>query len=488
MIFRKSLLKDSFFDDINGNSLDNYQRKVVVDDSNYLLVVAAAGSGKTLTIVAKVKYLIEKKGFSPQDILCLSFTNETVDSLKKKVSYPVNVCTFHKLALKIIKDNNINFKISSDSLLQYVLDEYFHGLILNSYKEELLLEYFNYQYHYDEIVKSDSFIILKNTILSMIKKIKCNDLKIKDLKILKRKCRHFKDKILLFFTLDILNYYEEELLSEAKIDFDDMIKIAKDILLNHGIVPDYKYIIIDEYQDISYMRFQLVKEIIKITNAKLMCVGDDYQSIYGFSGSKVTFFLDFTKYFYLSKVRYIKKTYRNSYELINVTSHFILKNRYQLKKKIKATFLLKHSIVLVYYDNLSKTYNDLINYLYMENKKNIMVLARYNSDFKNIDIKKNDSLNIKYLTVHKSKGLECDNVILLKVSNDYLGFPSKIRDNYLSTLIDNFDEEIMYAEERRLFYVSLTRCRERAYILVPRKNPSIFIDEIKRYCVELLLK
>ena len=93
MIFRKSLLKDSFFDDINGNSLDNYQRKVVVDDSNYLLVVASAGSGKTLTIVAKVKYLIEKKGFSPQDILCLSFTNETVESLKKKYHLEVDLET-----------------------------------------------------------------------------------------------------------------------------------------------------------------------------------------------------------------------------------------------------------------------------------------------------------------------------------------------------------------------------------------------------------
>ena len=92
--------------------------------------------------------------------------------------------------------------------------------------------------------------------------------------------------------------------------------------------------------------------------------------------------------------------------------------------------------------------------------------------------------DIRYLTVHMSKGLECENVILINMSDEYLGFPSKIKDN--NWFMDN--NEMEYAEERRLFYVALTRCKERIYILVPRGNPSMFIEEIKVNCVELLMK
>ena len=79
-------------------------------------------------------------------------------------------------------------------------------------------------------------------------------------------------------------------------------------------------------------------------------------------------------------------------------------------------------------------------------------------------------------------------VVLIKFSNDYLGFPSKIENNRLLSLINDSDEDIPYAEERRLFYVALTRCKRRIYILVPRDNPSIFIKEIKSSCAELLFK
>ena len=87
-----------------------------------------------------------------------------------------------------------------------------------------------------------------------------------------------------------------------------------------------------------------------------------------------------------------------------------------------------------------------------------------------------------------AKGLEEESVVLIKFSNDYLGFPSKIEDNKLLSLINENDENIPYAEERRLFYVALTRCKKRIYILVPRNNPSVFLKEIKSSCVELMFK
>ncbi len=469
-MFRKNLIKDSFFDDINGHSLDKYQRKVILDDSKNLLVVAGAGSGKTLTIIGKVKYLIEKKKIDPSLILCLSFTNETVNNLKDKINYDVDILTFHKLALKILKDNKFKYFISPDSLLEYIIDEYFESFLVNKkYLKEYLEDNNNLEY-------------LKHNILSIIKKIKCNNLSINEIKKVIKNIHSDKDKLLFIFTFNIYRIYNEELLSTLKIDFDDMIIYAKNLIKENGYIKNYKYIIIDEYQDISLIRFNLIKEILNKTKASLMCVGDDYQSIYGFSGSNINLFTCFFKYFPEAKRIDIKNTYRNCYQLIKTSVKFIKKNPYQLRKNIHAKFLLKYPIVLVYYDDLVKSYNNLINYLYLEKESNILTLARYNDTLKEVK-NKNNGKDIRYLTVHMSKGLESDNVILLKMSDEYLGFPSKIMDNNYFSL----DEEYPFAEERRLFYVALTRCKKRIYILVPKDNPSKFISEIKNDCVELLM-
>ena len=472
---------DSFFSRKENKDFDKYQRKVIVNDSKYLLVVAGAGSGKTKTIVGKVRYLIDVMGYQESDILVLSFTNETVNNLKNKISYNVDILTFHKLSLNIIKNNLKYFGISSDNLLKYIVDEFFLSYLFIPY-QKLLFEYFSVT-NIDEIINNGKLDILKYHIISFIKKIKSNNYSLKYIKSVVKKIYDDYDKIFLIISLKIYNIYEEELRSINKIDFDDMIIYAKNMVKKHNIRKKYQYIIIDEYQDISKIRFDLIKEIINKTNGRIMCVGDDYQSIYGFSGSNLSLFIDFKKYFKESYRIDLKNTYRNSYQLIKIAKKFILKNPYQLKKQIYAKFLLKYPVVLVYYNDLKKTYNDLLNYLYLEDKKDIMVLSRYNKDLNII----NKSDDIKYLTIHKAKGLEAENVILLNMSDSYLGFPSKIKEFSCSMMFNTFHEETPYAEERRLFYVALTRCKEKIYILVPRKNPSIFIKEIKKYCVELII-
>ena len=473
---------DSFFLRKENKDFDKYQRKVIINNSKYLLVVAGAGSGKTKTITGKVRYLIDVLGYKEQEILVLSFTNETVNNLKNKISYNVDILTFHKLALNIIKNNKRYYKISSDSLLKYIVDEFFLSYLFVPYKD-LLLEYFDIT-RIDEISLNEKLNVLKYHIISFIKKIKSNNYSLNYIRKVCRKIFDNKDKIFLIISFKIYSIYMEELRSVNKIDFDDMIIYAKNIVRTHGINKKYQFIIIDEYQDISKIRFDLIREIINKTDGRIMCVGDDYQSIYGFSGSNISLFLDFKKYF-KERVRIdLKNTYRNSYQLIKIAKKFILKNPYQLKKQIYAKFLLKYPVVLVYYTNLEKTYNNLINYLYLEDKKDIMVLSRYNKDLNTI----NKYDDIRYLTIHRSKGLEANNVILLNMSDSYLGFPSKIREINCSYMFNSFHEETPFAEERRLFYVALTRCKEKIYLLVPRKNPSIFIKEIKNKCVELIME
>ena len=476
---------DSFFNDVYGKKLDKYQKKAVLNNSDRLLVVAGAGSGKTLTIIAKVKYLIERLDIKENEILCLSFTNETVNNLKEKVYYNVDVLTFHKLALRVLQENKFNYKISRDTLINYVIDEYF--LIDHDETKKMLLEYFDNR-EYNEVINSKELIILKNNLISFIKMIKCNQVSLSKIRRIKNRCTNNKDKIFLYFALSIFSIYENELMSEYNIGFDDMIIYAIEFVKKNGFKNNYKYIIIDEYQDISGIRFNLINEILKRINSKLMCVGDDYQSIYGFSGSNVSLFFNFFNIFPNAERIDIKKTYRNSYELIKTSVKFIKKNPYQLRKNIEATFFYKNPIVLVYYDDFIKSYNSLFNYLYLEDEKNILVLARYNKDLDEVKKIEHKGINTRYLTVHMAKGLEEESVVLIKFSNDYLGFPSKIEDNHLLEVIKDNKEDILYAEERRLFYVALTRCKKRIYILVPRNNPSIFLKEIKSSCVELLLE
>ena len=481
----KNHKSDSFFDDVYGKKLDKYQKKVVLDNSNRLLVVAGAGSGKTLTITAKVKYLIEREGYQENEILCLSFTNEAVNNLTERLNYNVKVLTFHKLALEILKENNFYYQISNDTLINYITNELFY--MGDDKIKELVLEYYDNK-EYQDILNSKELIILKNNLMSLIKMIKCNNITITKIKKLKRKCTSYQDKIFLYLALRLLDIYENELLSEKKIDFDDMIIYAKELVKKNGFKRKYRYIIIDEYQDISEIRFELIMEIIRSINSKLMCVGDDYQAIYGFSGSNVSLFLNFFNYFPEGNRIDIKYTYRNSYELIKTSVKFIKKNPYQLRKKIHATFLYKNPIVLLYYDNFMQTYKDLFNYLYLEDERKVLVLSRYNKDLEEVKKINHVGINTRYMTVHMAKGLEEETVVLIKFSNDYLGFPSKIEDNHVLALINTNHEDITYEEERRLFYVALTRCKKRISILVPRNNPSIFLQEIKSSCVELLFK
>ena len=481
MFIFKNHKDDSFFNELNGVKLDKYQKKVVLDDSDRLLVIAGAGSGKTFTILAKIKYLILKKNIKAKEILCLSFTNEAVDNLKCKLEYNVDVLTFHKLALRILQENNFTYTISRDTLINYIVDEYF--LIDDDKTNILLKEYFDKKEN-----NNNELTVLKNNIISLIKMIKCNNISINKLKKLRYKCLSSQDKIFYYFAISIYEMYEEELASEIKIDFDDMITYAKELVKRKGFRKNYKYILIDEYQDISKIRFELILEILKNTNAKLVCVGDDYQAIYGFSGSNLKIFLDFFNYFPNGKRIDIKKTYRNSYELVHTSVNFIKKNPFQLRKNIHANFLFKYPIVLVYYDDFNMAYKNLFDYLYLENERKILVLARYNKDLEEVKKMEHVGVETRYLTVHMAKGLEEESVVLIKFSNDYLGFPSKIENNRLLSIICDNEEDIPYAEERRLFYVALTRCKKRIYIMVPKDNPSIFLKEIKSSCVELLFK
>lgn len=495
---------------INGYNLDNEQTKIVLDESKYLLVVAGAGSGKTLTILGKIGYLLKEKKIDKEEILCISFTKKASTSLEEKIEKEFNlkvpVFTFHKLALEILKDNN--YKITDPNTLDNIIHLYFYETVLNyPYQIKLILKYFdikitnNYKEKYINYISNNERVIqiLEKSILTFISLFKCNNYNINDYKIFFKKIKltlsykkYLKEKIFLLLTLNIYLLYKQELDQNNEIDFDDMIINATN-KVKEKYNKKIKYIIIDEYQDTSLIRFNLIKEIINKTNSNLMVVGDDFQSIYRFTGCDIDLFINFKKYFVSANILKIENTYRNSQELIKIAGDFVMKNKKQLRKNLKSNKHLEYPVNIIFYTNIKEKIKSLIINIYNKTHKEIMILGRNNNDINYVldqdfilkeDIiiyKKNPSIKIIYLTVHKSKGLESENVIIINLINNYLGFPSQIKNEKILRLVSNNYDRYPYSEERRLFYVALTRTKNYVYLLVPKTNYSIFIKELIRY-------
>lgn len=494
---------------IGGYPLDKEQFNIATSKDKELLVVAGAGSGKTFTIIGRIWYLINIKKVKPEEILCISYTKEASTSLKNKLlkefNIDMNVYTFHKLAINILRDKNIDFTIASSDLLELCIEEYLRVDILE-YPEQLKYLRFILKINWhsnneylkildDKKVEIDKFIKIVST---FIKLYKCNGYEINYFQeILDKLNKKVLKRIDCYYILIIFNIYikySKYLINNNEFDFDDLILEATRVVKKSKYIKKFKYIIIDEYQDSSYIRFNLIKEIVTSNNSYLMAVGDDFQSIYKFSGSDINLFINFLKYFPKGKILKIQTTYRNSQELVNVAGSFIMQNKKQIRKEMRANNHINKPLKIVYYDNETKDFYKLYLYLKRNNKCNILVLGRNNNDIKkyigdkllltedNRIILKRDKakMTINYMTIHRSKGLECDDIVIINLKDEALGFPSKIEQDKILEYIRKDTKKDFLEEERRLFYVALTRAKKNVYLFTPKKKGSIFVKELDK--------
>lgn len=284
--------------------------------------------------------------------------------------------------------------------------------------------------------------------------------------------------------------YIEELANINQIDFTDAILQATDICRSSHPVK-YDYIIVDEFQDISVDRYNFLN-VLREGNppAKLYCVGDDWQSIYRFSGSDMALFNQFSDYFGQTEVNKIETTYRFGEPLVSLSSQFIQRNEAQIKKNIHP-FNPQVKTELQFCDYERRDYCNVIGQLVasIPLDKSVFLLGRYSFDdyylsFMYKFVKEGNRFfyiigdrKIEFLTVHKSKGLEADYVIILQCNKDTYGFPSLVSDDPVLNYVLTKSDQYPYGEERRLFYVAITRAKVKTYILYDRRFPSVFVDE-----------
>ena len=347
----------------------------------------------------------------------------------------------------------------------------------------------------------NNFSKLISTFLSHYKS---NELKIDDVrkKYLLIKGDNNQKRALIFIGLfkKIYDKYHQRLKDENSIDYDDMIIEGRKKVGNEG----YKYILVDEFQDISQARSKLLQKIQMENEAKVYCVGDDWQAIYQFAGGDISIFTkDFKKEYGIFERVDIDSTFRFGKKINLLSSNFIQKNPSQLKKKIYSSNKSHDGLVVVYHYN---RFNEVAKKIMeMEKRSKTYILGRYNLNYYDAQLKKNlpesdiitkeevekvleKSKNFEYKTIHKSKGLEADNVIIINMFSGTNGFPSQKENDELLTLVLPNPEEFAFAEERRLMYVAMTRAKKRIYMFTGDSIFAVsdFIHEIETYYPKLI--
>lgn len=280
--------------------------------------------------------------------------------------------------------------------------------------------------------------------------------------------------------------YCQKLQDDHSIDFDDMILQATDLIRPDGFCPAWTHILVDEFQDISMARMQQLQALIQQgPSPMLTVVGDDWQSIYRFSGGKLeltTRFADLVGPHSLTK---LEKTYRYNNSIALTAGKFVMQNPEQYQKNVVTATRVEESAVYLLdshgqHQALEDQVVELIRTIRQENATaSIAVLARYRYLLNHVkDRVRSTYANIAYWTFHGSKGLEADYCILIGFSQGKTGFPNQNKeDAVVDALLPSLDR-YPHSEERRLLYVAITRAKHKCYILADSRAPSEFITEL----------
>jgi len=333
----------------------------------------------------------------------------------------------------------------------------------------------------------DSAVIRQvRTFMSHVKSNSLSDAEIESR--LKGKWSHLKSNrtdIFLEIYWPIHLEWNRRLGAANAIDFEDMLIQASQIIENGQHIPDYELLLVDEFQDSSSARARLVKALIQSKGKYVLAVGDDWQSINRFAGADVSLMSHFHDAFGKGPTLHLSRTYRCTQRIADVSSTFIAKNSNQLKKQV----LSVHDgpgnpIILIRTVDQQQGVRESLQQIIEDLKSSgqstasVFVLGRYNFNRDWVPNDEFQQLQINFRTIHGSKGLEADYVIVVNFESGLYGFPSEIEDDPILNLAMGQLETFEHAEERRLLYVALTRAKKQAFLVTRQNRDSIFAVEL----------
>ena len=303
------------------NKLNNNQREAVINPDGPCLIVAGAGSGKTKVLTTRVVHIIREKKAWPNQILCVTFTNKAAREMQNRIAGSLNektsslpwLGTFHSVSAKILRRHAESVGLNSRFTIIDQEDQL--RLIKNTCKVENI----------------DVKKVAPQFILSFINQWKNKGLLPKDV-VLK------KGIPLERAILNVYKIYQERLKILNSCDFGDLILLCVVMFENNPGILDlylnnFKYILVDEYQDSNYIQSKWLKLLAQKRN-NICCVGDDDQSIYSWRGAEIRNFLDFNKTYKNAKVIKLEQNYRSTQNILSAASGLIEKNADRMGKKL----------------------------------------------------------------------------------------------------------------------------------------------------------
>ena len=473
--------------------LENYQKKNLPKDGKYYTTLDGTKvRSKSEQYIAdwfyrhSIKYeyepLLNIKDFSfrpdffiPEANLYIEHVSDKSYSTKNKEEQ------FHKGHLLLVKTYE---SMTTDSaLFNHTLDSIVRNRLPSDYQKTVTLSYKEEFQGYHEDLKDFVAQIMRITDM-----IKVENIDPQSVLNNARKDQHERVRNFYELAIPIVERYKQYCTNKSYLDFNDMISESALLFQNYQDIANkyknqYQYILVDEFQDVNNLQVDLIK-LLLTDQTQLFCVGDDWQSIYGFRGSNVSYIIEFEKHFPESKVIKLNLNYRCTQNIVGASNEVIKHNKFKVEKEIYASKRSEHKIV-VYSGNSEKENiqfcldkvkelqddgytNEDILFLYRRSK----MYSPYFFRFKDEDIK------VQSKTIHAAKGLEAKVVFILGLSEGSGGFPDIWLEDRIFQVIKKANHDLLLEEERRLFYVAITRAKEKLFLITEKGNESSFLKEI----------
>lgn len=381
-------------------------------------------------------------------------------------------------------------RITKDSsLFNYELERIFAGLLPKDYHSKVVLNFSEELKGYMGYVKD-----YLTQVLRVMDMIKAEGLSVETIRNNSSNDQHERVRSFYELALPLIDDYRKYCIDKSYLDFNDLISTTISLCKNNPDIlqmlqSTFKYILVDEFQDVNNLQVDLLN-LILTPASHLFCVGDDWQSIYGFRGSNVSYIIEFQKHFLGSKVIKLDTNYRSTANIVDASNEVIKFNKFKVEKEIFA-FKKSSAKICVFagssiddnarfaVEEVSKLYEsgfsvEDILFLYRRTK----MLDPYRDEFRDKGVK------FKGSTIHGAKGLEARIVFIIGLTDGPGGFPDIWLMDRIFQTIKKSDINLLMEEERRLFYVALTRAKDKVYLLTEKGNESRFLDEIPDELIE----
>jgi DNA helicase IV len=297
------------------------------------------------------------------------------------------------------------------------------------------------------------------------------------------------ERVAVFYKLlaPIHQRYEQHCIAQSYLDFNDILIKLMEVLRDDSEVrgtlqAKYAHLLVDEYQDVNSLQVSMVDALLTPTT-KLFCVGDDWQSIYGFRGSEVAHIVGFQQHYPNAELVRFTTNYRSSSTIVGASNALIAHNKNKLHKDVSASHALGRKIQVFSAQDEASDGVDLVVrtikdfYTKGFQKEEVLLLYRRTLSYEPYyEAFKREGLKVNARTVHAAKGLEARVVIIVGLTEKF--FPNVWENDRIFQLVKKDNIELMMEEERRLFYVAVTRAKEALYLISELGNESRFIDEL----------